>query len=94
MATAHWNGHVIAESDATIIVEGNHYFPPSAVDLEHLVPTDTHTMCAWKGTASYFDVVVDGQRNSSAAWCYPNPTPAALEIKDHIAFWRGVQVSA
>ena len=92
MARASWNGAVLAESDQTVVVEGNHYFPPSAVHSEFLRPSDTHTVCGWKGTASYHDVEVKGQRNPDAAWFYPDPKPAAAEIKDHIAFWKGVRV--
>jgi uncharacterized protein (DUF427 family) len=94
MATAEWNGQVIAESDETIVVEGNHYFPPSAVDRSYFVPSSASSVCPWKGTASYYDVVVDGETNAGAAWYYPDPKPAAAEIKDHVAFWRGVKVSA
>lgn len=94
MAQAIWNGTVIAESDDTVIVEGNHYFPPSAVKADLLEPVDTTTVCPWKGTASYYDVVVDGERNAGAAWYYPSPKDAAAEIKDHVAFWRGVTVTA
>ena len=92
MVTATWNGQVIAESDDTVVVEGNHYFPPSAVRAEVLEPVDTTTVCPWKGTASYYDLVVDGQRNAGAAWYYPAPKDAAAEIRDRIAFWRGVEV--
>jgi uncharacterized protein (DUF427 family) len=87
-----WNGAVIAESDATIVVEGNHYFPPESVRREYLQPSDTHTTCPWKGVASYYHVVVGGQVNRDAAWYYPEPKPAASHIKDYVAFWRGVQV--
>lgn len=92
MPRATWNGAVIAESDETVIVEGNHYFPAEAVNRDFLSDSDTHTRCFWKGTASYYDVVVDGQSNSDAAFYYPTPSDAASEIKDHIAFWRGVTV--
>jgi uncharacterized protein (DUF427 family) len=94
MAKATWNGATIAESDRTVVVEGNHYFPPDAVHDEYLRPSATHTVCPWKGTASYHDVEVDGHRNADAAWYYPEPKPAAAEIKDHIAFWKGVRVEA
>ena len=94
MVQAIWNGTVIAESDDTVVVEGNHYFPLSAVKAEVLEPVDTTTVCPWKGTASYYDVVVDGDRNAGAAWYYPTPKDAAAEIKDRVAFWRGVEVSA
>ncbi|HSV64401.1 MAG TPA: DUF427 domain-containing protein [Mycobacteriales bacterium] len=94
MATARWNGVVIATSDTTEIVEGNHYFPAASVDWTHLRPSETHTFCGWKGTASYYTIEVDGQRNEDAAWCYPEPMAAAARIKDHVAFWRGVEVTA
>jgi uncharacterized protein (DUF427 family) len=87
-----WNDTVIAESDDTVIVEGNHYFPSESVDDAHLAPSDKHTVCHWKGTASYYDVVVDGEVNPAAAWYYPDPSDAARQIKDRIAFWRGVRV--
>jgi uncharacterized protein (DUF427 family) len=89
---ATWNGVVIAQSDHTIIIEGNHYFPPQDVRSEYLERSDRYTTCPWKGTASYYDVVVDGQRNSAAAWYYPQPKPAAKEIAGHVAFWHGVKV--
>jgi uncharacterized protein (DUF427 family) len=92
MPQAIWNGAVIAESNDTVVVEGNHYFPPDSVSEQYLAPSDRHTVCHWKGTASYYDVVVDGQTNAGAAWYYPDPSPAARQIKDHIAFWRGVRV--
>jgi uncharacterized protein (DUF427 family) len=92
MPKATWNGAVIAESDETVIVEGNHYFPIESVKSEYLSESDTHTRCFWKGTASYYDVVVDGESNPDAAFYYPTPSQAASQIKDHIAFWRGVQV--
>jgi uncharacterized protein (DUF427 family) len=92
MPQAIWNGAVIAESNDTVVVEGNHYFPPDSVSEQYLAPSDRHTVCHWKGTASYYDVVVDGQTNPGAAWYYPDPSPAARQIKDHIAFWRGVRV--
>jgi uncharacterized protein (DUF427 family) len=93
MTTATWNGTVLAESDDTVVVEGNHYFPRSAVREGVLVESDKHTVCPWKGTASYFSVVVDGQTNADAAWYYPEPKDAAAQIKDHVAFWKGVQVT-
>ncbi|HEX5273587.1 MAG TPA: DUF427 domain-containing protein [Gemmataceae bacterium] len=92
MARAIWNGVVIAESDRTMIVEGNHYFPPDAVKKEHLRPSATHTTCGWKGQASYYDVVVEGRANRDAAWYYPEPLPAAKNIAGYVAFWRGVTV--
>ena len=89
-----WNDAVIAQSDDTVVVEGNHYFPVESVDDRYLVPSDKHTVCHWKGVASYFDLVVGEAVNPSAAWYYPDPSPAALQIKDRIAFWRGVSVEA
>lgn len=93
MATASWNGTVLAESDDTVVVEGNHYFPPASVRVELFEDSATTTTCPWKGEASYRDVVVDGERNADAAWYYPTPKDAAAEIKDHVAFWNGVEVS-
>lgn len=87
-----WNGTVVAESDATVMVEGNHYFPPASVKREYLQPSDTHTVCGWKGTANYYSIRVDDAINSDAAWYYPQPKEAAAEIKDYIAFWRGVTI--
>lgn len=87
-----WNGAVIADSPDTEIVEGNHYFPISAVRREYLKDSATQTICPWKGTASYYTLVVDGKENPDAAWYYPNPKPAAQQIKDRVAFWRGVEV--
>lgn len=92
MAKATWNGAVIADSDRCQVVEGNHYFPPDAVNAAHLRPSATNTVCSWKGTASYYDVVVDGRTNADAAWYYPAPKPAAKEIGGWVAFWRGVAV--
>ncbi len=94
MARAMWNGVVIAESDATIIVEGNHYFPPDSVKREFLRDSATHTVCGWKGVASYYDVVVNDSVNRDAAWYYPEPKEAAHRIAGYIAFWRGVKVEA
>ena len=94
MAKAMWNGVVIAESDETIVVEGNHYFPRDSIRSDHFVENRKHSRCPWKGTASYFDVVVDGQVNSGAAWYYPDPKPAAADIADYVAFWKGVRVEA
>jgi len=94
MAKAIWNGVVIAESDKTLMVEGNHYFPPESVKREFLSPTETHTTCPWKGVASYYSVVVNGETNKDAAWYYPDPKDAAKHIKDHVAFWRGVKVES
>ena len=92
MAKATWNGAVLAESDRTETVEGNQYFPPDAVNRAYLRESTTHTVCPWKGTASYFHVVVNGERNNDAAWYYPEPKDAARQIKDHVAFWHGVTV--
>jgi uncharacterized protein (DUF427 family) len=89
---ATWNGEVIAESDETVVVEGNHYFPAGSIRREHFRESETHTVCGWKGTASYYDVVVGGDVNKDAAWFYPEPKDAAAEIKDRVAFWRGVKV--
>jgi len=94
MARATWNGTVVAESDDTVVVEGNQYFPLDSVQAGLLAPNDTTTVCPWKGTASYYDVVVDGQVNSGAAWYYPAPKEAAAEIKDRVAFWKGIEVEA
>jgi uncharacterized protein (DUF427 family) len=92
MARAIWNGAVLAESDRCEIVEGNHYFPPDAVRGDLLRESPTHTVCGWKGTASYYDVVVDGHVNKDAAWYYPQTKPAAANIQGYIAFWHGVRV--
>ena len=89
---AKWHGTVIADSDNTIVVEGNHYFPPESIKREYVHDSNTHTTCPWKGLASYYDVVVNGEVNKDAAWYYPQPKDAAAEIKDHVAFWRGVVV--
>ena len=94
MAKAMWNGAVLAESDRTVVVEGNQYFPADSVRAEFLRPSTTHTICSWKGTASYHDVEVNGQRNPDAAWYYADPKPAASQIKGYIAFWKGVKVEA
>ena len=90
---ATWNGATIAESDNTEVVEANHYFPPESVDKQYLRPSETRTTCPWKGQAHYFDIVVGEQVNKDAAWHYPEPKEAAASIKDHVAFWRGVEVS-
>ena len=92
MAKAVWKGVVLAESDRTIIVEGNHYFPESSVKKEYLRASETHTVCPWKGTASYHHVEVNGEPNADAAWYYPEPYHAAAQIKGRIAFWKGVSV--
>lgn len=93
MATATWNGTVIAESDQTIMIEGNHYFPADAVRWDLLQESSRHTTCPWKGRAGYYDIVVDGETNRDAAWTYPKPKSAAAEIAGYLAFWRGVRVS-
>lgn len=87
-----YNDRVIAESDHTVVVEGNHYFPADSVKKEFLMQSNTHTTCAWKGVASYYNVVVNGETAADAAWYYPNPSPLAEGIKGHVAFWRGVEV--
>lgn len=92
MARAIWNGAVIAESDQVEVVEGNVYFPPRSVKRQYLQESDTHTVCGWKGTASYYDLVVDGKANADAAWYYPDPMAAAANIRGHVAFWKGVEV--
>lgn len=94
MIRATWNGTVIAESDDTVVVEGNHYFPVAAVNPDLIRRTETHTVCPWKGTASYYDIVVDGAVNADAAWYYAEPHDAASNIKNHVAFWRGVVVES
>ena len=87
-----WKGQVLAESDETVVVEGNHYFPPQAVRREFLAPSETHTTCPWKGLASYYTVNVDGASNPDAAWYYPDPKDQAAQIRDYVAFWHGVTV--
>ncbi len=87
-----FNGQVIAESDDTVVVEGNHYFPPDSIERGLFAPSDKRTHCGWKGEAHYYDVVVDGETNADAAWFYPAPFDAAKQIADHVAFWRGVEV--
>ena len=92
MPKAVWNDTVIAESDQTIKVEGNDYFPPNSVRREYLADSQTHTTCHWKGLASYYDVVVDGKVSMDGAWYYPDPSQEAAQIKDYVAFWHGVKV--
>jgi uncharacterized protein (DUF427 family) len=92
MPRATWNGAVLAESDRCEIVEGNRYFPPESLNRAYLRASATHTSCPWKGVASYYHVVVNGETNEDAAWYYPEPKEAARRIKDHVAFWRGVRV--
>jgi len=91
---ASWNGTVIAESNETVVVEGNHYFPVASITQAHFEKSEKTTVCPWKGTANYYHVIVDGQKNADAAWYYATPKDAASEISDHVAFWRGVEVSA
>jgi uncharacterized protein (DUF427 family) len=91
---ATWNNAILAESNDTVVVEGNHYFPPESVNREYFQESNSHTTCPWKGEASYYDVVVNGETNKDAAWYYPQPKEAAAEIKDRVAFWRGVKVEA
>jgi uncharacterized protein (DUF427 family) len=92
MKRASWNGTIIAESDRCVVVEGNQYFPADAVKREFLRDSTTHSVCPWKGTASYYDVVVNGETNKDAAWYYPDTKAAADNIKGYIAFWRGVKI--
>jgi uncharacterized protein (DUF427 family) len=92
MPRAMWNGVVLAENPLTEQVEGNHYFSPASIHAEFFRPSETHSVCGWKGTASYYDIVVDGKVNKDAAWYYPEPLPAASNIKGYIAFWKGVQI--
>ena len=94
MPKASWEGVVLAESDHTEIVEGNHYFPPDSIKREYFKATDQTSRCPWKGLAHYYDIEVNGQTNPGAAWHYPEPSEAAAQIKDHVAFWRGVQIEA
>ena len=89
---ATWNGTVVAQSDDTVVVEGNHYFPADAVDESLLRPSDTHTVCPWKGTASYWNLEVDGATNADAVWYYPEPKPDAKAVRDRVAFWKGVKI--
>ncbi|MEM6514536.1 MAG: DUF427 domain-containing protein [Pseudomonadota bacterium] len=88
-----WNGHTVAESDDTVVVENNHYFPLESVDSSVLKSSETTSVCGWKGTANYFSLVVDGQENTDAAWYYAEPKDAAANIRGRVAFWKGVQVS-
>jgi uncharacterized protein (DUF427 family) len=87
-----WRGATLAESDDAVVVEGNHYFPADSIDHSYLAPSDHTSVCSWKGTASYHDVVVDGERNANAAWFYPEPMAAAKQIEGYVAFWKGVEV--
>ena len=88
-----WNGKVLAESGNTIVVEGNHYFPLNTVKSEYFTPSETHTICGWKGTASYYDLVVNGETNRDAAWYYPQTKDEAKNIEGYIAFWKGVKIT-
>jgi uncharacterized protein (DUF427 family) len=90
---ATWNNTVLAESNDTVVVEGNHYFPSGSINNEYFKPSETHTVCPWKGTASYYDVVAGGETNRDAAWYYPETKPDAKNIEGYIAFWKGVQVT-
>ena len=90
---AAWKGAIVADSDATRVIEGNHYFPPASVKREYLKDSKTTSVCPWKGEASYYTLEIDGTRNEDAAWYYPTPKEAAAEIKGYIAFWRGVEVT-
>jgi uncharacterized protein (DUF427 family) len=92
MVKAIWNGKIVAASDDTEIVEGNHYFPPDALHKEFFAASDTRSVCPWKGTAHYYTLVVDGKTNADAAWYYPDPKPAAKEIAGRVAFWKGVRI--
>ncbi len=87
-----WNGQILAQSNKTFLVEGNYYFPPDSVNTDFLKPSEHHTVCAWKGTASYFDIVVGESTNKQAAWYYPNPGDIAAYLKNYVAFWRGVEI--
>lgn len=93
MPTARWNGAVIAQSDDTVVVEGNHYFPADGLVEAYFEASATHTVCPWKGQASYKSIIVDGQRNADAAWFYPDPKPKAAAIQGRVAFWKGVTVT-
>jgi len=94
MAKAIWNGQVLAESDQTVVVDNNHYFPPDSINTEFLKDSDTTSVCPWKGQASYYNIVVDGEVNVDAAWTYPDTKPEAKNIEKYVAFWKGVTVEA
>lgn len=87
-----WNGAVLADSTETVVVEGNQYFPPDSIKTEYFQPSETHTVCGWKGTASYYDIIVNGETNGDAAWYYPETKADAKEIEGYVAFWKGVEV--
>ncbi|WP_104179520.1 DUF427 domain-containing protein [Arthrobacter sp. B0490] len=93
MPKAVWKGRIVAESAHTVLVDGNHYFPPDSIAQEYFVPSEKHTVCSWKGTAGYYSLEIDGERNADAAWIYPDPKEAAENIRGHYAFWKGVTVS-
>jgi uncharacterized protein (DUF427 family) len=88
-----WNGKIIAESNETVIVEGNHYFPQDALNKEFILESSTHTTCPWKGIASYYSLIVDGKENRDSVWYYPEPSEKAMNIKGKVAFWKGVEIS-
>ncbi|MFZ2089444.1 MAG: DUF427 domain-containing protein [Desulfobaccales bacterium] len=90
---AMWRNVILAESNDTVVVEGNHYFPPDSINRQHFKQSETHTTCPWKGLASYYHIDVDGEINKDAAWYYPDPKDAAKNIKNYIAFWKGVEVN-
>ena len=92
MIKATWNGAVLAQSDETVTIEGNYYFPPESLNMEYFEETDTRSTCPWKGNASYYNIQVNGKLNENAAWFYKNPSDLAKQIKDHAAFWNGVVV--
>lgn len=87
-----WNNQILAESNETIVIENNHYFPPGSLNTEYFTKSETTTVCPWKGTASYYTIVVSGEENTDAAWYYPSPKEAAGEILDYVAFWNGVEI--
>ena len=88
-----WNDTVIAESNDTVVIEGNHYFPVESIKKEYFTPSESHTVCPWKGTASYYTITIDGKTNTDAAWYYPDPSALANGIKNRVAFWKGVKVT-
>lgn len=90
---ASWNGEIVAESNETIVIENNHYFPPASIKSEYFKENNTHTVCPWKGTASYYSIEVNGKKNKDAAWYYPKPSHAARQIENYVAFWKGVEVN-
>ncbi len=89
-----WNGVTIAQSDDTVVIEGNHYFPETSLNRDYITFSNHHTMCSWKGQASYYSLLVNGEMNTDAAWYYPDPKPEADNIKGHVAFWKGVKIEA